>query len=210
MNPTIRSTRRTGPLPGRAVTAVMAAAVGLVGLTGCGDSSEGPEAGAVSVSDLQGVEDQVADLEDRVGALEDGADLPTDTEGVDEGVDQDVDDTGAFFSDTASYLGQQVTVSAEVTELATTTEVGGAFWIAGEGSEPIAVVSASPPPALDINDVAAVSGTVMEIRSDTFEQDFGVAADALFDDPEAWFEEMEGQIAISSDRIEVLQEQSDE
>jgi hypothetical protein len=184
----------------------MAAALGLAGLTGCGGGSEGPEAGAVSVEDLQGVEDQVADLEDRVGALEDGADLPTDAQALDE----DVDDTDAFFTDTESFLGQQVTVSAEVTELATTTEVGGAFHIAGEGSEPIRVVSASPPPALDVGDVAQVTGTVTEVQRDTFEQDFGVAADELFDDPDGWFEQTEGQIAISADQIEVLQEQADE
>lgn len=196
-----------GPRASRAITAVMAAGVGVVGLVGCGSESQGPEAGAVTVEDLQRLEDRIADLDDRVGDLEEGGDRGT--EGGDDTAAV-VDDSEAFFADAESYLGEQVTVSAEVSDLVATTEVGGAFRIAGEGSEPIAVVSATPPPQLDQSDVVRVTGPAMEVRQDSFEEDFGVAADELFEDADAWFADAEGQVAISADEIEVLQEQSSE
>jgi hypothetical protein len=183
-----------------------AIALGLAGVAGCSDSA-GPEAGEVSVQDLRDLEDQLTGLEDRVGVLED--------EGVGDGVAADGevgagDDTDAFFGDTEAYVGQQVTVSAEVSELATTTDLGSAFRIAGEGAEPIAVVSATPPPQLDQSDVVRVTGTVVQVQQDSFEEDFGIAADELFEDADAWFEEADGQVAISASEIEVLQEQAND
>ncbi len=115
------------------------------------------------------------------------------------------DDSAAFFGDTESYVGQQVTVSAEVSELITTTDVGSALRIAGDEGEPTAVVSATPPPQLDQSDIVQVSGTVMTVQRDSFEAEFGVAADELFEGADAWFEEVEGQIAVSAQRMEVLQ-----
>ena len=196
---------RTGPRrAGRAAVTVAAIAVGLAGITGCGDSA-GPEAGGVTTQDLQDLEDQVTGLDDRVGVLEDSGMAGN---GGAEGEAALGDDSDAFFGDTEAYVGQQVTVSAEVSELVTTTDLGSAFRIAGEGAEPIAVVSATPPPQLDQSDVVRVTGTVMEVQRDTFEADFGVAADELFEDADGWFEEAEGQIAISASEVEVLQEQA--
>ena len=201
MNSGIRHmSHRSGRRAGRAVTAVAALGLGLAGLTACGNSA-GPEAGAVTTEDLQGVEDQVAALEDRVGALEEGMGA------VDGGAGM-ADDTDAFFGDTESYIGQQVTVSAEISELVTTTDVGSAFRIAPEAGDPIAVVSATPPPQLDQDDVVRVTGTVMEVAQESFEEDFGLAADELFEDPDGWFQAEKGEIAISATEIEVLQEQA--
>lgn len=185
---------------GRAVTPVAALGLGLAGLTACGDSA-GPGAGAVTTEDLQGVQDQLAGLEDRVGVLEESA-------GAAEGGAGTADDTEAFFADTASSVGEEVTVSAEVSELVTTTDVGSAFRIAPESGDPIAIVSATPSPQLDQDDVVRVTGTVMEVAEESFEQDFGLAADELFEDSTGWFEAEEGEIAVSATEIEVLQEQA--
>ncbi len=185
---------------GRVVIAVAAAVVGMGGLAACSDDSAGPEAGGVSAEDLQQFEDDLAGLEDRVGALEDGL-------GADGGVADGTEDTVGFFDDTQSYVGQEVTVSGEVSEMVTTTDVGSAFRIAGESGDPIAVVMSTPSGELDANDVVRVTGTVVQVQRDTFEEDFGIAADELFDDADAWFEEEQGSIAISAERMEILQAQ---
>lgn len=191
-------TRRAG----RAATALIAAAIGMGGLAACGESA-GPEAGGVTTEDLQGIEDDLGALEERVGVLEDApgdADAPADPV---------VEDEAGVFEDAQSLIGQQVTVSAGVSEVITTTDVGSAFRIGNESGEPIAVVSATPPAQLEVNEVARVSGTVVQVQRDTFEQDFGIAADELFDDPDVFFNTFEGEVAIAADRIEVLQEQTD-
>ncbi|MCF6745751.1 hypothetical protein E9529_16005 [Blastococcus sp. KM273128] len=188
---------------GRTATALAAAVLGMGGLAACSDDSAGPEAGGVSADDLQQVEDQLAGLDERVGALEEG--MGADSGGGD-GIGPD-DDTAAIFEDAQAFVGQEVTVSAEISEMVTTTDVGSAFRMAGESGEPIAVVSASSPAELDANDVVQVTGTVVQVQRDTFEQDFGVAADELFEDADAWFSEEEGSAAISADSIERLQEQ---
>ncbi|SFF47257.1 hypothetical protein [Blastococcus tunisiensis] len=198
MSTAVRTTRSTSRRAGRAVTALAAAVLGMGGLAACSDDSAGPEAGGVSAEDLQRFEDELAGLEERVGTIE--------TEmGVDGG-GLGAEDT-AFWDDTQSYVGQEVTVSGEVSEMVTTTDVGSAFRIAGESGDPIAVVNASAPAEMDANDVVQVSGTVVQVQRDTFEEDFGVAADELFEDADAWFEAEEGSLAISADRIEVLQAQ---
>lgn len=175
-------------------------ALGVSGLAACSDSA-GPEAGAVSVDDLRGLEQQVMELDERVGTLEDA---PAAGPAAEVGSDDDI------FGNAQSFLGEDVTVSGAVSELVTAaTDLGSAFRIGGDTGEPVAVLSATPPPGLMVDDVVRVSGTVMEVQRDTFQQDFGVAADELFDDPDAFFSQAEGQPAISADRIEVLQEQAD-
>jgi hypothetical protein len=195
-------TRRAG----RAATALIAAAIGMGGLAACSDSA-GPEAGGVTTEDLQNIEDDLGALEDRVGALEDE---PVDAGAeADAPVDPVVEDEAGVFEDAQSLIGQDVTVSAGVSEVITTTDVGSAFRIGNETGEPIAVVSASPPAQLEVNDVVRVSGTVVKVQRDTFEQDFGIAADEVFDDPEVFFNTFEGETAIAADRMEILQEQTD-
>ncbi len=185
---------------GRTATALAAAVLGMGGLAACSDDSAGAEAGGVTAEDLQQFEDQLAGLDERVGALEEGVGVGGDPIAAG-------DDTEAFFGDNQSYVGQEVTISAEVSEMVTTTDVGSSLRIAGESGDPIAVVMASQPTELDANDVVRVSGTVVQVQRDTFEEDFGIAADELFEDADAWFQEEEGSVAIAADRIEVLQEQ---
>ncbi|MGY1634622.1 hypothetical protein ACI784_23220 [Geodermatophilus sp. SYSU D01186] len=187
---------------GRAAAFLLAAAVGVGGLAGCGDSA-GPEAGGVTTEDLQEIEDDLGALDERVGALEDGLG------DVDAPVDPAVEDEAGVFEDAQALLGQEVTVSAGVSEVITTTDVGSAFRIGNDTGEPIAVVMASPPAQLDVSDVVRVSGTVVEVQRDTFEQDFGIASDELLDDPDAFFSAFEGEVAIAADRMEVLQEQTE-
>ncbi|RBY90200.1 hypothetical protein DQ244_12075 [Blastococcus sp. TBT05-19] len=183
---------------GRTAAALLAAALGTGALAGCSDPA-GPVAGAVATDDLRAIEDDLGVLEDRVRALEDAM---ADDEPV-------VDDEAGVLDDARALAGQEVTVSAEVSELVTTTDVGGAFRIGKDSGEPIAVIMATPPEQLDRSDVVRVSGAVVEVQPDSFETDFGIAADALVDDPDAFLADLEGEVAIAADRVEVLQEQAE-
>ncbi|WNV77666.1 hypothetical protein [Geodermatophilus sp. DSM 44513] len=186
----------------------MAAAIGMGGLAACGDSA-GPEAGGVTTEDLQGIEDDLGALEERVGVLEDApADAGASVDPTAEGEAGVVEDEAGVFDDAQSLIGQDATVSAAVSEVITSSDVGSAFRIGNETGEPIAVVSASPPAQLETDDVVRVSGTVVQVQRDTFEQDFGIAADELFDDPDVFFDTFDGEVAMAADRVEVLQEQT--
>lgn len=48
-----------------------------------------------------------------------------------------------------------------------------------------------------------MTGTAVEVDPDTFEADFGIAADELFPDPEAWLAQAEGEVAVAAIRIVV-------
>lgn len=182
-------------------TAGTVVAVGLA-LSGCSEPVV-PEPSAVTAQDLERVRDEVADLEDRVAILEDR--LAGDDSGGQEDESGSPDTGDSFFGDPASSVGRQVAVRGEVAGLLASTDVASAFRIAGDGGEPVAVVSVTPSPELATGDVVEVSGTAVEVDRDTFEADFGIAADALFEDPDAWFADAEGEVAIAADRIEVLQ-----
>jgi hypothetical protein len=185
----------------RKTTVAVVLALGMSSLAACGQDSAGPEAGGATLEDLQGIEQQVGAIEDRVGALEE----PDPGVGADAAVADD-----AIFTDPEPLIGQEVTVSGKVSEMATAaSDMRSAFRIGGDSGEPVAVLSATPPAELDADDVVQVSGMVTRVQRDSFEEDFGVAADELFDDPDAFFEQAEGQAAISADRIEVLQEQAE-
>jgi hypothetical protein len=173
------------------------------GLAACGDSA-GPEAG-VTAEDLQQLEDDLGALEERVGVLEEPV---AGDEPLEDGAPAFEDEAGVF-EDPEPLIGQEVTVSAEVSEVMTTGDVGAAYQIAGESGDPIGVIMATPPTELDTNDAVRVSGVVVRVQEDSFEEDFGVAADELFDDPDAFFTDFEGEIAIAADRMEVLQEQAE-
>ena len=199
------STRRTAWSKrgaGRTAGMLLAAAIGMGGLAACGDSA-GPEAGEVTTEDLQHIEDDLGALEDRVGVLEGGM---ADGEAP---VDPVLEDESGLFEDAQALIGQEVTVSAGVSEVMTTTDVGSAFRIGDDSGEPIAVLTASPPQQLDVDDAVRVTGTVVKVQRDTFEQDFGIAADELFDDADAFFSDFEGEVAVAADRVETLQEQAE-
>ena len=61
----------------RAMAASVAAIAVLTGTAACGDS-EGPEAGAVTTEDVQDLEDRIGEIDDRVGTLEGVAPVPED------------------------------------------------------------------------------------------------------------------------------------
>lgn len=197
---------------GRSATAVAVLGVGLAGLTGCSEPV-GQEIVPATAEDLQELEDRVAELEDRMDSLEAendadaDADAGGDTEGDSSGPGTDAD-TEAFFGDPESYLGEQVTLTAEVTEVLATSDIGAGFRVAGEGGRAVPVLSATPSPQLDRGDVVQVTGTVTEVQRDSFEADFGLAADALFDDAGAWFDEAEGEVAVSAATIEQVRGQA--
>lgn len=201
MSTSARRTAWSSRGAGRTAGMLLAAAIGMGGLAACGDSA-GPEAGAVTTEDLQQIEDDLGALEDRVGVLEDG------TAGDGASMDPVVEDESGLFEDAQALIGQEVTVSAAVSEVMTSTDVGSAFRIGADSGEAVAVLMASPE-QLDVDDVVRVSGTVVKVERDTFEQDFGIAADELFDDPDAFFSDFDGEVALAADRAEVLQEQAE-
>ena len=206
-------TRRT-----RAAAGGAALVVGLVGLAACGGSA-GPEAGAVTTEDLQGLEEQVGALEERLGVLEEGPAPAGDAADSAAGSATDNASGGGaalpagrespLFTDPASLVGQQVTVSAAVMEVLPTAQTGAAFTIGGQGEdEAVAVISTGGATQVQVDDVVQVSGTVVQVDQQRFRQDFGVAADELFSDADALFDDNAGDVALDASQVQVLQEQA--
>ena len=204
--------------PSRAAAAGAALVVGLSGLAACGDSA-GPEAGAVTTEDLQGLEEQVGALEERLGVLEEGS--ATSAGAADSAAGSATDNASGggaalpagqespLFTDPASLVGQQVTVSAAVMEVLPTAQAGAAFTIGGQGEdEAIPVISVDGATQVQVDDVVQVSGTVVQVDQQQFQQDFGVAADELFSDAEAFFTDNAGDVALDAGQVQVLQEQA--
>ena len=199
---TMRQTTRTRLATGAAIATLA------LGAAACESDSAGQEAGAVTTSDLQSLQDQVGALEERVVALEDQA---AETEGgqADAAAGDETGDAAAG-GDQQDIIGQEVTISAEVTELITSGDQGTAFRIGGDNGPSVAVLSGSMSQQLQADDVVQISGTVQLVNRDSFEQDFGVAEGDLFDDPDSFFNEFSGQPAIAADNVEVVQEQAPE
>lgn len=199
-------TRRAG----RTVAAVLATAVGVGGLAACGDDPAGSETGPAGTEvqaleeRLTGVEDRLGALEGRVGVLEDA---PPAEEQPEEG-EAGGNEPGVL-GDGEALIGQGVMVSGEVTAPVTVADVGASFRIAGDSGEPIVVVMATQPTELQVDDTVEVTGTVVRIEEDSFEIDFGIAADQLFGDPAAFFADYGGEVAISADATQVVQDQAD-
>jgi hypothetical protein len=100
-------------------------------------------------------------------------------------------------------------VSADVMELLPTTSGGVAFTIGGEGEdEAVAVLSPGQVVEVGVDDVVEVTGTVLKVDRDTFEQDFGVPAEDLLADADAFFTDVEGDVAIDATGVRVLPEQT--
>lgn len=188
----------------RRAASVVAAVIGAASITACGDSA-GPEVGAVTTEDIQEFEDRIDDLDERLGVLEDSGALPED---IDDEAPEAVPDVSAdFFAESDVYVGKQVTVSAAVSEVVATADAGTAFRIADDSGDPVLVVSTSPPADLNPDDVVRVTGSVLVLRQDTFEQEFGVAPDEVFEDPEAFFGEEEDEVGIAADDVQLLPEE---
>jgi hypothetical protein len=89
-------------------------------------------------------------------------------------------------------------------ELVVSTDVASVLRIAGETGAPLAVVTVTPAPEVALGDEVEVSGTVVDVDADTFEADFGIAADELFDDPQAWLAGAENEIAIAASSVSTV------
>lgn len=205
----IASARTTRTSRRAATVAVLA--LGLTGLAGCAEDPAEPVVGAVTDEDVAGLEEQIGGLEERVGVLEEDL-AAVGPGGSDEQVAAPLpavnEQYAEILENPQSFLGEEVTLGAEVIEILPTADAGIAFRMGGTIADPITVISATPPPAFDANDIVRVTGTMVEVQADTFEQDFGIAGDALFDDPDAFFGTAEGQPAISADQIEILNEEA--
>lgn len=181
----------------RAVAASAAVVTGLTGLAACSESG-GPEQGAVTTEDLQELEDSVADLESRVAGLE-GTPEAT---GTADGSGEDSDDEALFGGDPDALVGDEVTVSAAVSDVV--AEDGSVFRMAGGFGEPVTVIFADASTELALDDVVEVTGTVTVMQRESFEEDFGVDPETFFDDPDAWFEDAEGEVAVAATSVEVI------
>lgn len=131
-----------------------------------------------------------------------------DTAGSEAGVDvadiqqEPTEDIGVFdqpdFADPLSFVGQTVTVSAEVNDLISTQ----AFTIAGTletGADELLIVSAAGGPAVTDDSVVKVTGTVME-RFDVAGAEEFVGAD--LDD--GLYGDFNGEPYIQADTIELI------
>ena len=187
------------PAPSRSGRVVGAAFGVTLGLVGCSEPGT-PDPSGITAEDLQQVQEEVARLEDRVATLEDQVSAMGSTDPADGSATPS--DERTFFGDPGSFVGEEVTVRGRITELLASTDVASAFRIAGDTGDPVGVVSATPSPEVAAGDVVEVTGTAVEVASDTFEADFGIAADAVFGNPEAWLSGAEGQVALAAVRIE--------
>ncbi|MGY2004987.1 hypothetical protein [Blastococcus sp. SYSU DS1024] len=213
-----------GTRPGRSAAVrgtVLVLALTLGGLTACGDDAPGPSTDPAAAEELEELRDDIAALRERVSELEarsrpssepsappsdDGAEPGDGATSGGEASPRPVEDPAGVFQDPGALIGRDVTVVAEVSDVVAVTEVGAAFRLAdGEGNT-VGVITATPPGDLEVGDVQRVTGTVGRVSPEDFEAIFGIAADVLVDDPEAFFTDLGGQIAIAARDVEAVQQ----
>ena len=155
----------------RSARTLAAAAAGLLLLAACGDD------------DSAGTEEDVT------------------VEDVTEEPGLDFNSLGEVVADGDQYLGQEVTVSGEVTAQINDR----VFHIASEpGTNGLLIVSEEPiVDRLDSDDVVEVTGTVREVSASTFETEFGMPYDEDYDS-------LGGRHAILATSVEVVGQADDE
>ena len=177
----------------RRMYAFVAALMLMLALGACESGTEGPEEGA-SVGDLQ---DDFTALQEDFGALEDRvADLEgTVADGMTDGVEAAnpvVDER--LFAEPETFVGQQVTVSAEVDSVIDTHS----FTLDGPQS-PLLVVNATGSGDSELVEdgaVVSVTGTVHESFSVTdVENEFGLELD------DGLYTNFEGQNYVAADSV---------
>lgn len=191
-NPHSSTTRRA------AATAAAVLTLGI--LSGCGDTQG--DLDATLPDDVEALSEDLGTLGDRVTALEDRL---AEMEGGTPFGEEFVVEGAAVLTDPTAFLGEEVTVAAQVSELYDTTDAGVAFRIAGDVGEQLAVVSTDVPDELLHNDIVRVTGTVMMVEEGEFEQNFGVAADELFNNAVNFFVDADGKPAVAAESVEVVQ-----
>lgn len=162
----------------RVLAAGLFAVAGL-GLAGCG--SEGPETG----TDVEDVTDGEV-VESSAAATEDAGAMAMAYEG---------DYNQDFYDESTTYVGQQVTLSAEVSE----TLSPDAFAIAG-AVDPLLIIESEEIPSLDTGQVVQVTGTVQDgFDVVTVEEELGV------DLEDEAFADFEGEPYIMATSGEVIE-----
>lgn len=164
--------------PARRLVVTPVLVAGLALFTACGEDSAGPEQGA--------------DVEDVTG--QEALDEETTTTTVPEaGIDED---ERGIFENTESFVGEQVTVSAQVTS----TVSPNGFRLSGQdfGGEPLLVVHGGQASASE-DAVVRVTGTVREFNLTEVESELGVD---LQDETFAGFG---GEHVIVANNVEILQ-----
>lgn len=176
-----------------AVAATAAVLVG--GVAACAGEGDVPDE---LTQDVESLSEELGTLDDRITALEDqgAADV-----NVEEPSSEAVEES-AVFADPSAFVGEDVTLSGEITELYDTTDAGAAFQIVGPAGDPIPVVSTDPPEELLANDSVLVTGTVVEAAEASFEEDFGIAMDDLLNNTEGFLVDAEGQPVVAAESVE--------
>ncbi len=180
----------------RGAAAAAAAVLAVAGVAACSESSGGDTAGA-----FETLSEELGSLDDRITELEKGR------SGSEAGPP---DDEAALFTDPSGHVGEEVTVTGDVSELYDTTGAGAAFRISGEVGEEIPVVATDPPPDLLDDDVVRVTGTVVQVDGATFEETFGISAAELLKNSEGFFVDADGEAAIKADSVEKVPSASED
>lgn len=103
-----------------------------------------------------------------------------DTAGPETGTDvQDITEEDQYFADGDEFVGETVTVSAEVSEVLGSKSfvVNGDDW----GDDSLLVLSAEEATSLQEDDVVRVTGTVREFTYDTYANDYGLVDPGLYE-----------------------------
>jgi hypothetical protein len=165
----MRRTTSTTNRTRRLAGALVTVGIGTGLLAGCGGTA-GPETGATV--------DEIQEADDGTGAVDPGAGT-------------------AAEDDVTSYVGQRVTVSAEVNEVLSPN----AFTIAGTagsgGADELLIVSAPTGTPVTEEDVVAVTGTVREeLDLAALETEYG------YDDDDALYGDFGGEPYIVAEKID--------
>ncbi|MGY2067839.1 hypothetical protein [Blastococcus sp. SYSU DS0619] len=204
-----------------ATRAVLAVALAVGGLSACGEDAPGPTTDPAA-EEIEELREDIGALRERVDALEEQAradagtgDEPPADGGEQPGEDgtaggggagQSSEDPAGVFSDPESLIGQDVTVTAEVSGLIAVSAVGAAFRLADGNGNTVSVIMVTPPADLEVGDVLRVTGPVVRVQRDGFESDFGISAEALVEDPDAFFGDVAGEFAIAARETEMVRQ----
>ncbi|WP_222195443.1 hypothetical protein [Modestobacter italicus] len=184
---------------GRRAAAALVAVLGLGGTAACGQDQATPD--GVTAEQLRDVQDDVAALEERVAELE-AARSSAPSSGETSAPPTPTATSSPTATPTPTFrAGDDVSFRGEVVDLVATTDIGTAVRVSTESGATVSVVSATPVADLDPGDVVQVTGTATRVQRSSFERDFGIAADVLLDDPDAFLAEEAGRLAVAADQV---------
>jgi hypothetical protein len=162
-------------------------------LSACGDRGTGAETGA----DVEDINEEDVVEEDVVEAEPEEVEPEPEPEADSESASESASEPAAdeVFADPESYLGEQVTVSGQVSEVVDANS----FRIGGEdvGGEALLVTSADQA-NVEPDQNVQVTGTVQQFNLGEFEDEYG------FDYDEGLYGDFEGEPVIVADSVEPL------